>query len=104
MLMAGRQGLRQSLLACRDGQGMNDLRNYCVAIKVRARGRQFGGNQFQASKRLLKKRPLDSIQVHGLVDVKTHLDNQRCWKDEGRVRYVIWEPVVLLTPSGRSWP
>lgn len=73
------------------GTLMNDLgiaEKAFVATKVRTRGRQSGENQFQTSERLLKKRPLDLIQVHSLVDVKTQLDNQRRWKDDGRVRYI----------------
>ena len=73
------------------GNLMNDLgiiEKTFVATKVRTRGRQSGENQFQTSERLLKKRPLDLIQVHSLVDVKTQLDNQRSWKDAGRVRYI----------------
>jgi len=73
------------------GNLMNDLgiiEKTFVATKVRTRGRQSGENQFQTSERLLKKRPLDLLQVHSLVDVKTQLDNQRSWKDAGRVRYI----------------
>ena len=73
------------------GNLMNDLgiiEKTFVATKVRTRGRQSGESQFQTSERLLKKRPLDLIQVHSLVDVETQLDNQRRWKDAGRVRYI----------------
>ena len=59
-----------------------------IATKVRTRGQQAGEDQFKRSERLLKKRPLDLIQVHSLVDVKTQLDNQRRWKEAGRVRYI----------------
>ena len=59
-----------------------------IATKVRTRGQQSGEDQFQTSERLLKKDQLDLIQVHSLVDVKTQLDNQRRWKDAGRVRYL----------------
>lgn len=59
-----------------------------IATKVRTQGRLAGEDQFQRSEQLLKKRPLDLIQVHSLVDVKTQLENQRRWKDAGRVRYI----------------
>lgn len=59
-----------------------------LATKVRTYGKQAGTEQIQRSERLLKKRPLDLIQVHSLVDVVTQLDNLRGWKDAGRVRYI----------------
>ena len=59
-----------------------------IATKVRTRGLQAGEDQFLRSERLLKKHPLDLIQVHSLVDVKNQLENQRRWKDSGRVRYI----------------
>ena len=59
-----------------------------IATKVLTHGQQAGEDQFSRSERLLKKRPLDLIQVHSLVDVETQLKNQRRWKDAGRVRYI----------------
>ena len=73
------------------GKLIDDLgiaRETFVATKVRTRGQQAGEDQFLRSERLLKKNPLDLIQVHSLVDVKNQLDNQRRWKDAGRVRYI----------------
>jgi diketogulonate reductase-like aldo/keto reductase len=59
-----------------------------LASKVRTHGKQAGIEQMQRSERLLKKRPLDLLQVHSLVDVGTQLDNLRRWKDAGHVRYI----------------
>lgn len=59
-----------------------------LATKVRTYGKQAGIEQMQTSERLLKKRPLDLIQVHSLVDVDTQLDNLHRWKDAGHVRYI----------------
>ncbi len=59
-----------------------------VATKVRTYGEEAGIEQMQRSERLLGKRPLDLLQVHSLVDVKTQLDNLRSWKEAGRVRYI----------------
>jgi aryl-alcohol dehydrogenase-like predicted oxidoreductase len=36
----------------------------------------------------LKTPRLDLIQVHNLLDLKTHLKTLRAWKDAGRVRYI----------------
>lgn len=63
----------------------NDL---FLATKVRTQGEKAGIRQMERSERLLGKRPLDLIQVHSLVDVKTQLNNLRRWKEEGRVRYI----------------
>lgn len=59
-----------------------------LATKVRTYGKQAGIEQMQRSEQLLKKRPLDLIQVHSLVDVDTQLENLRRWKDAGHVRYI----------------
>ena len=59
-----------------------------IATKVRTYGREAGLEQMLASERLLRKRPLDLLQVHSLVDVDTQLKNLRAWKEAGRVRYI----------------
>jgi diketogulonate reductase-like aldo/keto reductase len=59
-----------------------------LATKVRTHGKQAGVEQLKRSTRLLKKRPLDLIQVHSLVDVDTQLNNLRRWQDAGHVRYI----------------
>ena len=59
-----------------------------LATKVSARGRAAGLEQMQRSRRRLGKRPLDLLQVHSLVDVRTQLRNLRQWKDAGHVRYI----------------
>ena len=58
------------------------------ATKVWTRGEQEGVRQMQASMRLLRRERLDLMQVHNLVDWRTHLRTLRRWKEEGRVRYV----------------
>jgi len=59
-----------------------------VASKVRAYGEETGIEQMRRSERLLGKRPLDLLQVHSLVDVRTQLENLRRWKETGRVRHI----------------
>ena len=59
-----------------------------LATKVWTRGRQAGVRQMNASFTLLKTEVIDLMQVHNLVDWRTHLDTLRGWKSEGRVRYV----------------
>jgi diketogulonate reductase-like aldo/keto reductase len=59
-----------------------------LATKVWTRGKAAGIAQMQASMRLLREPVIDVMQVHNLVDWRTHLDTLAGWKAEGRVRYV----------------
>jgi len=68
------------------GLGVRDT--LFVATKVWTSGRAAGVIQMERSLRLLRGQRLDLIQVHNLVDWRTHLRTLREWKDTGRVRYV----------------
>jgi diketogulonate reductase-like aldo/keto reductase len=59
-----------------------------LATKVWTRGREAGTGQMETSERLLRKKRLDLIQVHNLLDAGTHLATLRDWKAHGRIRYV----------------
>ncbi len=59
-----------------------------VATKVWTSGRAAGVTQMEQSIRLLRKQPLDLMQIHNLVDWRTHLATLREWKKAGRVRYI----------------
>ncbi len=59
-----------------------------LATKVWTRGRAAGISQMEASERLLRKKHLDLIQVHNLLDVETQLATLREWKGGRRIRYV----------------
>jgi diketogulonate reductase-like aldo/keto reductase len=59
-----------------------------VATKVWTTGREAGIKQMQRSMQLLQKQPLDLMQIHNLVDWRTHLKTLRQWKAEGRIRYL----------------
>lgn len=59
-----------------------------IATKVHETGRAAGIAQMEASETRLGRKPLDLIQVHNLVDVKTQLQTLYDWKVQGRVRYV----------------
>ena len=67
-----------------------------VASKVWTSGREAGIAQMRKSMALMSADPIDLMQVHNLVDVKTHLATLRAWKKEGRVRYL---GVTHYTPS-----
>jgi len=68
--------------------GMGRRNDAFVATKVWTRGRDSGVQQMQSSAAMLKSPVIDLMQVHNLVDVWTHLDTLKAWKQEGRVRYV----------------
>ncbi len=59
-----------------------------LATKVWTEGREAGIRQMEESMRLLGSQRLDLIQVHNLVDWRTHLATLREWKQADRVRYI----------------
>lgn len=58
-----------------------------IATKVWTTGRDAGMNQIERSMRLLRVAQLDLLQIHNLVDWRTHLPTLRQLKDAGRLRY-----------------
>ena len=59
-----------------------------LATKVWTRGKEEGISQMEASRSKLRREVIDLIQIHNLVDWKTHLGTLREWQQEGKVRYV----------------
>jgi diketogulonate reductase-like aldo/keto reductase len=59
-----------------------------VATKVWTEGRSAGINQMKRSMELLRCERIDLMQIHNLVDWRTHLATLRAWKEEGRIRYL----------------
>jgi diketogulonate reductase-like aldo/keto reductase len=59
-----------------------------VATKVWTTGEDPGIQQMNESFRKLRIARAELMQVHNLVDWRTHLRTLRSWKDEGRVRYI----------------
>jgi diketogulonate reductase-like aldo/keto reductase len=59
-----------------------------IATKVWTSGKARGIEQMEQSMRKLRTRNVELMQVHNLVDVRTHLETLRAWKVEGRVRYI----------------
>jgi aryl-alcohol dehydrogenase-like predicted oxidoreductase len=59
-----------------------------VATKVWTSGRDAGIRQMEQSFRRLRVKRMDLMQVHNLVDWRTHLATLRKWKEEGRIRYL----------------
>lgn len=69
----------------RDMPAAND---FFYATKVWTEGRTAGIRQMEASLQKMERTSVELMQVHNLVDWKTHLDTLRGWKEEGRVRYI----------------
>lgn len=59
-----------------------------VATKVWTRGEQEGVRQMTRSRELLRRRKIDLMQVHNLLDLEVQLRTLRRWKAEGRIRYI----------------
>jgi diketogulonate reductase-like aldo/keto reductase len=66
-----------------------ELRNSLfLATKVWTSGREAGIRQMEESFRLMKTPTMDLMQIHNLVDCRTHTATLKDWKKQGRVRYV----------------
>ena len=59
-----------------------------IATKVWTRGEKAGIEQMEDSARLLRAQKIDLMQVHNLVDWKTHLKTLKRWKAQGRLRHI----------------
>jgi diketogulonate reductase-like aldo/keto reductase len=62
-----------------------------LATKVWTSGREQGIEQMRRSMRLMwpsgEGRPFDLIQIHNLLDWRTHVPTLRAWKEAGTIRY-----------------
>src|SRR4051812_5664613 len=59
-----------------------------IATKVWTQGKDAGIAQMENSFRLLRTDRIDLMQIHNLVDWRTHLPTLRAWKEQGRIRYI----------------
>jgi diketogulonate reductase-like aldo/keto reductase len=59
-----------------------------LATKVWTTGAERGILQMQRSAQLLRAEPIDLMQIHNLVDWRTHLASLRRMKEEGSIRYI----------------
>jgi diketogulonate reductase-like aldo/keto reductase len=58
-----------------------------IATKVWTTGREQGVEQMRTSAARLRTKRIDLMQVHNLVDLKTHLKTLRQWKEQDLIRY-----------------
>jgi diketogulonate reductase-like aldo/keto reductase len=59
-----------------------------LATKMWTTGRERGVEQIRRSAQLLRSDVIDLMQIHNLVDWRTHLASLRRMKDEGHIRYI----------------
>lgn len=59
-----------------------------LATKVWSSGRDDGIRQMETSFRRLRTQRMDLMQIHNLLDWKTHIRTLHDWKAQGRVRYI----------------
>ncbi|OZI43583.1 aldo/keto reductase [Bordetella genomosp. 5] len=59
-----------------------------LATKVWTSGRAAGIAQMEDSFRLLRTDHIDLMQIHNLLDWRTHLPQLRQWQADGRIRYL----------------
>ena len=59
-----------------------------IATKVWTSGRDSGIKQMKESFRRLRTNRVDLMQIHNLVDWRTHLTTLRQWKNDGTIRYL----------------
>ena len=62
--------------------------SFFYATKVWTRGKDEGIQQMENSFRKMKRSVIDLMQIHNLVDWKTHLATLKKWKGEGKIRYI----------------
>jgi diketogulonate reductase-like aldo/keto reductase len=67
---------------------LNAHKKLFLATKVWTSGREEGIRQMEQSLAKLRASRVDLMQVHNLVDYRTHLATLRGWKEQGRVRYI----------------
>jgi aryl-alcohol dehydrogenase-like predicted oxidoreductase len=70
-----------------------------LATKVWTNGRDAGIAQMTESLRLLRTDRIDLMQIHNLVDWRTHLPTLKAWKAEGRIRLI---GITHYTPSAHG--
>lgn len=68
-------------------RGLGLHRSLFIATKVWTRGEAAGSAQMEDSLRLLRAERIDLMQVHNLLDWKTHLETLRRWQAAGRLRH-----------------
>jgi aryl-alcohol dehydrogenase-like predicted oxidoreductase len=67
---------------------LNVRQKLFLATKVWTTGREAGIRQMEESFKRLRTQRMDLMQIHNLLDWRTHLMTLRKWKEQGKVRYI----------------
>ena len=59
-----------------------------MATKVWIEGKEAGEIQMNASSKKLNKTVIDLMQIHNLLDWKTHIKTLYEWKEQGKINYI----------------
>lgn len=68
-------------------QKISNNDSFFYATKVWIDGRSEGISQMNASFNKMERSAMDLMQIHNLIDWKTHIKTLRDWKSEGKIRY-----------------
>lgn len=95
MFEAGGRVIDSSPMYGRSEKVIGDLTNvleekdaFFYATKVWIEGEEAGKDQMKSSMQKMKRKQIDLIQIHNLVDWKTHLRTLRHWKEQGIIKYI----------------
>ncbi|QCX01548.1 aldo/keto reductase [Aggregatimonas sangjinii] len=79
-------GTSEAVVGRAAGQLANQDR-FFYATKVWTAGKQAGIDQMESSFEKMQRKTMDLMQIHNLVDWKTHVKTLRAWKEKGKIRY-----------------
>jgi diketogulonate reductase-like aldo/keto reductase len=68
-------------------QNITNNNHFFYATKVWTNGKSAGIKQMNTSMHKMQRTNMDLMQIHNLVDWKTHIKTLRDWKAEGKIRY-----------------
>lgn len=61
--------------------------SFFYATKVWTSGKEAGINQMETSFKFMQREKMDLMQIHNLIDYKTHVKTLRDWKEKGKIKY-----------------
>ncbi len=62
-------------------------KDFFYATKVWTSGKQSGIDQMNTSMKRMNRKTMDLMQIHNLIDWKTHVKTLKDWKEKGRIKY-----------------
>ena len=68
-------------------QDFGESGDFFYATKVWTSGREAGILQMNNSFKKMQRKTMDLMQIHNLVDWKTHVKTLKSWKEQGKIKY-----------------